>query len=130
MNLAVNARDAMPGGGDIVIDTVRIDVSERDLPAGLGPNAGPHIRLRVSDTGTGMSEDVRSRIFEPFFTTKQRDRGTGLGLSTVYGIVVQCGGWITVDTSTIAPSTLFLEKPFTPQQLLSRVRQALDQERR
>ncbi len=98
MNLAVNARDAMPAGGEIVIETVRLDVRDRDLPAGLGPTAGPHIRLRVCDTGTGMSEEVKSRIFEPFFTTKQRDLGTGLGLSTVYGIVVQSGGWVSVES--------------------------------
>jgi PAS domain S-box-containing protein len=98
MNLALNARDAMPDGGRMQIETSRIsardDAAIEDV---IGANVG--LKLVVRDTGRGMEEDVQDRIFEPFFTTKERDRGTGLGLSTVYGIVVdQHGGDIRVDS--------------------------------
>jgi PAS domain S-box-containing protein len=92
VNLAVNARDAMPDGGILTIDTANIDV-DRDYAAERpGLKAGPHTRLRVSDTGIGMSEEVVARVFEPFFSTKPKDQGTGLGLATVYGIITQTGG--------------------------------------
>jgi CheY-like chemotaxis protein len=93
LNLCVNARDAMPSGGRITIATGSVD--------GLGerfPDAPPgrYITLKVSDTGEGMSEEVRKRIFEPFFTTKERGKGTGLGLSVVYGIIGSHGGYVDV----------------------------------
>jgi PAS domain S-box-containing protein len=89
MNLAVNARDAMPGGGRLTIETANIDLDEGHA-SGLAP--GPFVVLVVSDTGIGIEKEIQERIFDPFFTTKGEGEGTGLGLSTVYGIVRQCGG--------------------------------------
>jgi PAS domain S-box-containing protein len=99
LNLAVNARDAMPGGGQLSIETVREDIAEPGPRGGLTAAAGPAAVIIVSDTGCGMTDDTRSHIFEPFFTTKEFGKGTGLGLATVYGIVQQSGGFIDVDTS-------------------------------
>ena len=100
MNLAVNARDAMPHGGRLHISTEQLDVSRTPAAADADAAPGPAswVRLEVRDTGVGMEEAVRARVFEPFFTTKAMGRGTGLGLATVYGIVKQSGGYITVDS--------------------------------
>ncbi|MDA8130742.1 MAG: ATP-binding protein [Elusimicrobia bacterium] len=99
MNLAVNARDAMPAGGELVITADIADMPESLGAARPGLPAGRLARLTVSDTGTGMTPEVRGHLFEPFFTTKAQGKGTGLGLSTVYGIVKQSGGDIEVETS-------------------------------
>jgi two-component system, cell cycle sensor histidine kinase and response regulator CckA len=98
MNLAVNARDAMPDGGRLAIRTEVRDVSEHQIPDRGRVAAGRFVVMVVRDTGVGMSRDVSEKVFEPFFTTKEVGQGTGLGLSTVYGIVTKSGGFIELDS--------------------------------
>jgi PAS domain S-box-containing protein len=98
INLAINARDAMPGGGTLTIGTNQVSASTKDVKVCPGTLASQYVELTVSDTGNGMSPEVRERIFERFFTTKPTGQGTGLGLSTVVGIIKDAGGTIDVDS--------------------------------
>jgi two-component system cell cycle sensor histidine kinase/response regulator CckA len=99
VNLVANARDAMPNGGRLVVETADVLITHHAEPAALPVPAGWYVRLTVRDTGEGMDDVTRSRVFDPFFTTKAAGSGTGLGLSTVHRIVTESGGYVDVEST-------------------------------
>ena len=115
VNLAVNARDAMPRGGKLIIETTSTDIDEIDAAGHAGLSPGRYVALKVSDTGTGIPKDVMERVFEPFFTTKPKGEGTGLGLATVYGIITQAGGHVRIYSEPGIGTTLTALLPVTEQ---------------
>ena len=115
VNLAVNARDAMPDGGTLTIDTGNITVDADMIAGGSKARLGRNVRLRVSDTGVGMSAEIAEHVFEPFFTTRRDGGGTGLGLATVYGILMQADGDIRIYSEPGAGTTFAITLPVTAE---------------
>ena len=114
LNLAVNARDAMPRGGKLTVTTENAFLDEKYCQQYDELVAGPYVRIAVSDTGTGMSQDIMERVFEPFFTTKKAGQGTGLGLSQVYGFVKESNGQIEIDSEQGKGTTITIYLPALP----------------
>jgi signal transduction histidine kinase len=120
LNLALNARDAMPDGGTLTIETANAEAGPPPRPE--EPPAGEYVVVAVTDTGTGMAPEVRDRAFEPFFTTKEAGRGTGLGLSQVYGVAKQSGGGVRLVTSPGEGTSVRVYLPRAAAPVVSRPR--------
>jgi CheY-like chemotaxis protein len=116
LNLCVNARDAMPGGGKLALSLENFQIDDYFASMMPGAKAGPHVLLKVSDTGTGISSAVLGKIFDPFFTTKEQGKGTGLGLSTVIGIVKSHGGILNVRSTPAQGTTFEIYLPACPEE--------------
>lgn len=117
LNLVVNARDAMPHGGQLTIKTSHVAFDEADAPRPINPDHPAHyVQLTVTDTGCGMDADTQARIFEPFFTTKNKDKGTGLGLAIVHNVVRRCKGYIAVGSELGRGTTFHLYFPCLEEQ--------------
>ncbi|MDQ3003154.1 MAG: PAS domain S-box protein [Fibrobacterota bacterium] len=116
MNLVLNARDAMPGGGNLLVSTGNVELSG-DIPGAYGKvHAGPHVRISIADSGRGIDRENLPHIFDPFFTTKDRGKGSGLGLSTVYGIITQNQGCVLVETEVDKGSAFSIYLPLTEEE--------------
>lgn len=127
MNLAVNARDAMPHGGTLVMETANVELDEAHIRRHPGLSSSRCVRLTVSDTGHGMDADTLGHIFEPFFTTKELGKGTGLGLATVYGIVAQSGGIISVSSTPGQGTAFQIHLPAVAASLETRAEKPIEQ---
>ena len=110
MNLSVNAQDSMTGGGQLTIETKLVELDEDYVGMHLGVEPGGYVMVAVSDTGTGMDDEIREHLFEPFFSTKGK-QGTGLGLATVYGMILQLGGFVRVSSEVDVGTSFEIDFP-------------------
>jgi signal transduction histidine kinase/CheY-like chemotaxis protein len=130
MNLVINARDAMPHGGKLVVSTANVNLDEGYLRGKPRVKPGAYVHLSVSDTGSGIDAETMAHIFEPFFTTKEQGKGTGLGLATVYGIVKQAGGYITVESEPCHGTAFHVYLPWSEGEVTHEIAAAVPKPKR